>query len=207
MKKPLPQPPVMLITDITQAVLPLEDIIAGALAGGCKWIVLRDLSASDNQLLKQAIPVKYLCSKHKAKLFIGRNAKIAKTIEADGLHLSSSQSVDEARSICGDIIIGQSCHNADDLMAAQKTSLDYISLSPIFETISKPGYGPTLGIQNLAPLCKQTSLPVIALGGIDVDNAATCLNAGAKGIAVMGSIMRSATPKESMQALLNATPK
>lgn len=207
MRKTLPHPAIMLITDITQAVLPLEDIIAGALAGGCKWVVLRDLNASDSQLLKQAIPVKYLCTKHKAKLFIGRNAKIAKAIEADGLHLSSSQIVDEARSICGDMIIGKSCHTVDDVKRAQKSDLDYITLSPIFETTSKPGYGPALGLETLVQQCKETSLPVVALGGIDVGNAAACIKAGAQGVAVMGSIMRSKTPQQSMEALLGTVPK
>ncbi|MGC2415820.1 MAG: thiamine phosphate synthase, partial [Stellaceae bacterium] len=78
------------------------------------------------------------------------------------------------------------------------------TLSPIFLTDSKPGYGPAAGLDALAAAARLSFGPVIALGGIDEANAAACLAAGARGIAVMGGIMRAADPEATVRRLLAA---
>jgi thiamine-phosphate pyrophosphorylase len=90
-----------------------------------------------------------------------------------------------------DVLIGISAHAEDDVAAAQTQGADYVTLSPIFATTSKPGYGPALGLAGLARALR-FGLPVIALGGVTADSAAECLRAGAAGVAVMGGIMRAA---------------
>jgi thiamine-phosphate pyrophosphorylase len=198
----LPQPPVMLITDAAQAVLPLDEIIKQSLIAGCRWVLLRDITADDDALYAQALHIKKICDIYHAKLFISRNASVAKRIGADGLHLSSSQDIFEARSVCGKMILGKSCHSIQDIMEAESNGADYVSFSPIFETLSKPGYGPAQGLKKLKEVCNLTKLPIIALGGIDALQAQTCIDTGAHGIAVMGDIMRSTLPSLSMQRLL-----
>jgi len=192
----------MLITDAAQAVLPLDEIITQSLNAGCRWILLRDLNADDDALLAQATRIKKLCAVYDAKCFISRHVTVAKKIGADGIHLSSTQSVMEARQVCDGMLIGQSCHSIAELLAAEKNNADYATLSPIFETSSKPGYGPALGINAIKDACQQTRLPLLALGGIDMQNANSCIQAGAKGIAMMGNIMRSTTPMQAMQRFL-----
>ena len=200
----LPYPRVMLITDRAQAALPLDDIITESLLAGCKWVLLRDYNAAYDAFLKQAHRVKKLCVAHDAKLFISRNVNVAKEIQADGLHLSTVQNVGHTRKLCGTMIIGQSCHSIEDIQRAQVGNADYVTFSPVFDTPSKPGYV-GVGIQTLTQICSKTTLPIIALGGIDAQNAASCLAAGAAGIAVMGTIMRSKTPQANMQSILSAT--
>ncbi|MBY0428472.1 MAG: thiamine phosphate synthase, partial [Alphaproteobacteria bacterium] len=162
----LPAPPVMLITDAAQAVLPMDEIITQSLDAGCRWILLRDLNADDDdELLAQATRIKKICAPFDAKYFISRNMNVAKKIGADGIHLSSSQSMLEARQVCEGMVLGQSCHSLTDILAAEKNGADYVTLSPIFETVSKPGYGPALGMTTIENARKQTRLPIIALGG------------------------------------------
>ena len=82
-------------------------------------------------------------------------------------------------------------------------NIDYLTLSPIFLTASKPGYGPALGVDNLAAACSRVATPIIALGGIEATNIAACMQAGAAGVAVMGSIMRARDPAGACAELLS----
>ena len=200
----LPTPPVMLITDAAQALLPLDEIIEQSCRAGCRWILLRDLNADDDILAAQAIRIKILCKAFNTKLYISRNMNVAKAIHADGIHLSASQCIDDARHICSDMMIGRSCHSIADVLEAEQNGADYVTLSPIFETTSKPGYGPALGLAALKQTRAQTNLPILALGGIDYNQALPCVQRGASGVAVMGSIMRSSAPQQAMLKLLQS---
>lgn len=193
----------MLITDAIQAARPVDEIVTQTLDAGCKWVLLRDHDADDDEFLYFAEKMKSLCETYNAKCFISRNIVVAAQIEADGLHLSESQNIQFARSVCGDVTIGQSCHSLEAVLNAEKNGADYVSISPIFETISKPGYGPAIGLNLLQSICATSNVPVMALGGITANNAKSCLNAGAFGVAVMGEIMRSQTPFDTMRGLLN----
>ena len=106
---------------------------------------------------------------------------------------------DARRRLGGNALIGQSAHNAAEIEQAAAMGADYVTLSPIFATISKPGYGPALGY---AMLRRTWPVPVLALGGIDASNAAQCLAAGAAGVAVMGGAMRAPDPQAFMADLL-----
>lgn len=106
------------------------------------------------------------------------------TIDADGVHLASDDPFPSLRPE----IVGRSCHSRADLERAAAEGCDYATLSPIFASSSKPGYGPALGIEAL----HDTPLPVYALGGVDETNAAACIDGGAVGVAVMGAAMRGA---------------
>jgi thiamine-phosphate pyrophosphorylase len=82
--------------------------------------------------------------------------------------------------------------------------IDYAVAGPAYLTASKPGYGPALGPDGLATICRATSVPVVAIGGIEADNVSAIIAAGAAGVAVMGSVMRSAEPCKAIDALLAA---
>ena len=81
---------------------------------------------------------------------------------------------------------------------------DYVTISPVFITASKPGYGPAIGLGGLAEIVARVPGPVIALGGINVATAPLCLSAGARGVAVMGEVMRAANPQAQVEAMLAA---
>jgi thiamine-phosphate pyrophosphorylase len=90
-------------------------------------------------------------------------------------------------------LVGVSAHSEADIRAAAVAGADYVTLSPIFETSSKPGYGPALGLAAIERAA-EIGLPIIALGGITPARAASCFGAGAAGVAVMGEVMRAGDP-------------
>ncbi|HUF33216.1 MAG TPA: thiamine phosphate synthase [Acidimicrobiales bacterium] len=96
-------------------------------------------------------------------------------------------------------VVGRSCHDAGELRAAASEGCDYATLSPIFTTDSKPGYGPALGVTALGG----SPLPVYALGGVTGANAGACREAGAVGVAVMGAVMGSSDAAATVTQLLD----
>ena len=200
----LPSPPLLLITDGRQARLPLEDVVAAAIEGGCRWVSLRekDLSPADRlELLLRLIE-------------IGRPSGTKVTVHEDinagaagaaGVHLPSGGSPARARRRLGaDALIGLSTHRLPEIARAAEDGADYVTLSPVFATTSKPGYGPALGLVHLREACAATRIPVVALGGIGSETARACLEAGASGVAVMGGIMGAADPAAATAKILAA---
>jgi thiamine-phosphate pyrophosphorylase len=200
----LPQPPVLLITDRTQATAPVERVVAGALDGGCRWVLLRDKdmpAAERLALLRRLID---LGRSRGATVMVSADAAAAKQAGAAGVHLAAGGDPSAARRVLGaGALIGVSAHSLAEARSAQEQGADYVTLSPIFATASKPGYGPALGLEGLRAACSRLDIPVIALGGVGADTARPCLDAGAAGIAVMGEIMRAPKPEVATRALVS----
>src|SRR5207237_8029096 len=125
---------------------------------------------------------------------------------AAGGHLPGGGGAAMARRRLPQGLIGVSAHSGAEAAAQLRAGADYVTLSPIFLTDSKPGYGPALGLDALAAAARMAPGPIIALAGFGPDNAAQCLSAGAHGIAVMGEIMRATDPEATVQRLLAAMP-
>ncbi|WP_232631628.1 thiamine phosphate synthase, partial [Methylobacterium sp. Leaf118] len=98
-------------------------------------------------------------------------------------------------------LIGVSAHGPAEAAVAAAAGADYATLSPIFPSASKPGYGPALGLGALEAI-RGLPIPVFALGGVGQAQAAACLRAGAAGIAVMGGLMRAPDPEAEARGLL-----
>jgi thiamine-phosphate pyrophosphorylase len=114
-------------------------------------------------------------------------------------------SVAEARRLIGpDRWVGVSAHNLEEAQRAAAERADYITLSPIFTPVSKPGHGPPLGLEALQQVARAVPIPVIALGGITPVNARSCLEAGAAGVAVLGGLMEAPHPHAVVAAYLQA---
>jgi thiamine-phosphate pyrophosphorylase len=131
--------------------------------------------------------------------------KIARDAGAAGVHLPAKANPAEARKLLGkNALIGMSIHDAEEARAADPAALDYIIAGPVFATASKPGYGPALGPKGLAAIVHASRVPVIAIGGIDAKNVGDCSAAGARGVAVMGGVMRAKSPAGAVMQLLGA---
>ena len=101
------------------------------------------------------------------------------------------------------MVVGRSCHSVDDLRQALTNGADYVSLSPIWPSPSKPGYGPALGPRGLAAACAAVpEMRVVALGGVAPGRSAACLAAGAAAVAVMGEVMRADDAAGCVRSLL-----
>jgi thiamine-phosphate pyrophosphorylase len=196
--------PLLIVTDRHQASRPLPAVIEEALAAGARWIWLRDrdLAMRDRALL--AAQLATLTKRAGAMLSVGADIALAAEVGADGVHLSNAALVAEARRrLAAGALIGVSAHALDDVRRAAEAGADYACLSPIFATPSKPGYGPALGPAALEQAAR-SKIAVVALGGITAERVADCTKAGAVGVAVMGEVMRAASPGLVVEGLLHA---
>jgi thiamine-phosphate diphosphorylase len=167
----------------------LTEVVAAAVEGGSRAVLLREKHLSTARRIGLATQLRTLLAPTGGTLLVASDA----AIDSDGVHLSAADPfpVDTPK------LVGRSCHTAEDVSRAADEGCQYVTLSPIFTTASKPGYGPALGTAALAGL----ALPVWALGGVTAGNAASCLDAGAAGVAVMGAIMAAADPKGATAAI------
>ncbi len=119
------------------------------------------------------------------KLLINDRMDVCLASGADGVHLPSHRiaPIVLKERFGSHLMIGVSCHSLDDVLRAEAEGADYAYLSPIFESASKPGYGPVLGVAMLEAAVAQVKIPVLALGGITQVNERLCVEAGAAGIA------------------------
>lgn len=184
---------------------PLVEIVAAVLDGGGRWFWFRDKDLPPYERRSLAARIAERVGASGGVLSIGGDADLAGDLGA-GIHLGGGaehSAIATARQRVGAALVGVSAHTLRDVEAAAAGGADYVTLSPIFATASKPGYGPTLGVDALAAAAR-IRIPVIALGGVCVATAAACHRGGAAGMAVMGSLMRAADPAAETRALLRA---
>jgi thiamine-phosphate pyrophosphorylase len=198
----LPVPPLLVISDRRQARQPLENVAAAVFAGGCRWFSLRekDLPAEDRQALLATLV--RLGRRFGAVVTAHEDIEAVAAVGADGVHLPSGASPAATRARLPGLLVGASAHSADEAIALLRAGADYVTVSPVFVTASKPGYGPALGLDGLARIVAQVPGDIVALGGITPERAAACLAAGARGIAVMGEVMRAADPQATVEYIL-----
>jgi thiamine-phosphate pyrophosphorylase len=120
-----------------------------------------------------------------ARVVVNDRVDVALAAGADGAHLAAHSMPAQVvrRFVPRAFVIGVSCHSLDEAIAAESGGADYLVLGPVFETPSKLGYGPPLGLAKLRDVTSRIRIPVLALGGITVDRVRSCLEAGASGIA------------------------
>lgn len=201
----LPSPPLLIVTDRRQVRAPLEDILATAFTAGCRWASLRekDLPASEQIALARALH--RIAREHEALLTLHGTPELAHAAQVDGVHLAARSDAAAARRLLGpQALIGISVHAPAEAGALAPDAVDYLIAGPAFETASKPGYGPALGEAGIAAIAHAARMPVVAIGGIEADNLAAVLRAGATGIAVMGGVMRAADVRNAVADLLDA---
>jgi thiamine-phosphate pyrophosphorylase len=191
----------LVITDRKAATRPLEEVVAAVLRGGCRWLSLREKDLGHEERLSLLSRIVMLARSFGATITVhGDLAAAAAT--GTGVHLPSGGSAEQARARLGKgLLIGLSVHSVDEATRADPTA-DYVTLSPIFGSISKPGYGPALGVQDLADAVAHARVPIVALGGVSADNLGPCLAAGAAAVAVMGAVMAAADPEAATAALV-----
>ena len=200
----LPDPPLLVISDRSQARLPLIGIAEAVFRGGCRWFSLRekDLPAAERRVLLADLVE--LGRPFGALVMAHEDIGAVEAVSAAGVHLPAGSDPAAARRRLPRGLIGVSAHSENEAGAQLRAGADYVTLSPIFLTDSKPGYGPALGLDALAAAAAKAPGPIVALGGVTPDNAAACLAAGARGVAVMGEIMRAADPEATIRQLLAA---
>ncbi|GAA4253993.1 thiamine phosphate synthase [Dactylosporangium darangshiense] len=170
------EPGLIVFTDRRQAERPLEEVIAMAIDGGARAVVLREHDLPPRRRLKLASALRTALDGVGGRLLLEEDPALRK------------------------------CHCQEDLVAAgEDGGVDFATLSPIYPTRSKPGYGPPLGLAALGRMAQVAPVPVYALGGVDTAvRVRDCLDEGAAGVAVMGAVMRAEDPARFVKELLTA---
>ena len=169
----------------------LYDTVYNLLDVGVSAIQFREKDLNDAEYIKLAEPLCKLCHTYSAQLFVNSRVKIAMEIGADGLHLpGNSVSVQKViEDTSRRFIIGSSVHTLTEAKQREAEGAHFITYSPIYPTLSKPGYGPAVGLEELQKVAETINIPVFALGGITSERVSECLDAGAYGVAVMSGVM------------------
>lgn len=186
-------------------------VVGHAVDGGIRTVVVRDKHRPLDERRALVAGVRRHLDPVVGTVLLAHDDEGADLLGADGVHRSSGRRdhtspppvADSARSARP--VIGWSAHDAVEVARAAAFGADYVMVSPVYPTASKPGYGPTLGPDGLAALIEASPIPLIALGGITTpDDAAECCAAGVVGVAVMGAVLRSADPSRTASALVAA---
>ena len=182
--------PLYLITDRTTSSLNLTEITQKAVSAGIKTIQLREKNMTKKELYKEALSIRKFTLKHRAAFIINDYVDIALAVNADGVHLGQEDMpIREARKLLGkNKIIGISTHSMKQAVDAQRAGADYIGFGPIFKTTTKDA-GKPKGIKSLIEIKKHIKIPVVAIGGITIDNVSEVFKSGADAAAVASGIL------------------
>ncbi|TDC37372.1 thiamine phosphate synthase [Micromonospora sp. KC213] len=186
---------VVVLTDRREARKPLAEVVAGAAAGGVRWVVLREKDLPRPERLALAAELRAILAE------VGGTLVVAgpDPLDGDAVHLPAAGPYPPP--VVG--LVGRSCHDEAEL--ARLTTEHYVTLSPVWPTRTKPGYGPPLHPSGLRRLIRRSPVPVLALGGIETpEQVSACVEAGAAGVAVLGVIMRADDPTTAATALGSA---
>ena len=200
---------------------PLSALLAkveAAVAAGIDWIQIRekDLPGRDRATLTHSALQMAGRDRNtpRAGILINDRLDVALTVGAAGVHLGENGlPVKDARRLCEafrsaaepPFLVGVSCHSLAAARIAADSGADYLIFGPVFETPSKVGFGPPQGLAVLGDVCNAVSLPVLAIGGVNLQNAASCLRTGAAGIAAI-RLFQDAGDLSALVASLHALP-
>lgn len=184
---------------------PLEYIVREAVEGGVTMIQLREKDCSSAEFYQLAVSLKELLAPYNIPLIINDRLDIALACDAEGLHIGQSDlPYSVARKLMGeDKIIGLSVENIQDVIEANKLDVDYIGISPVFDTNTKNDTAKALGLSGVEQIGKLSVHPSVGIGGINQSNAKDIIEAGADGISVVSAIMSASDPKASAKILSN----
>ena len=190
------------ISHFTQQISYAEGIRM-ALEGGCRWIQLRMKDAPAEEIIACAEEVLPLCRRHGAKFLLDDHVELVRQLGADGVHLGKNDMpVDEARKILGpDIIIGGTANTIEDIIRLHKQGADYIGCGPFRFTTTKKNLSPILGLDGYKSIVLNMKelgidLPIVAIGGITVEDIPAVMETGVSGIALSGAILGAPDPVE-----------
>jgi thiamine-phosphate pyrophosphorylase len=186
-------------------------IAEAAILGGADVLQLRDKESSGGRLFRVALQLRKLTREAKVPLIVNDRLDIALAVDADGVHLGQADlPASVARNIMGSgRILGVSAETVAEAVAAEKDGADYLGVGPVFDARgTKPDAGEPRGLELIASVRRHCRLPIVAIGGIDPDNARKVLEAGADAVAVISAIAAADDIEEAarrMKGILEGT--
>jgi thiamine-phosphate pyrophosphorylase len=179
------------------------EIVECAVRGGATCVQLREKDCTTREFIEQAQVIRSRLEKLRVPLIINDRLDVALAVKADGVHLGQSDMpLALARSIVGDtLLIGISAESLIDAVMAEKGGADYLGVSPIYTTPTKTDTAPPLGLEGLRQIRDAVNLPLVGIGGLNLDNAADVIRSGADGVAVVSAIVSADDPEQAARSL------
>lgn len=184
------------------------------LEAGCRWVQLRLKEADDAEIYMVGKALRALCDQYEATLILDDAVRMVPVIGADGVHLGKQDMpVDEARKLLGpDKIIGGTANTFEDVERLARQGANYIGCGPFRFTTTKKNLSPLLGLEGYAAILEQMrqqqiDLPLIAIGGITVEDVPDLVDLGVSGIAISGAILEAKKPDVMMRKFIRVENK
>lgn len=172
-----------------------------AIEGGCRWIQLRMKDATDEEVRQVALELIPLCRDHDTFLIIDDRVELVNELRVSGVHLGhDDMDPMEARELLGPhAIIGVTANTADDIIKWKVKDVDYVGLGPVHTTTTKKRLAPVLGIDGVKEIVTKVrqagvELPIVAIGGLGLDDVDPLKATGVNGMAVSGAIINAPDP-------------
>ena len=188
------------------------DVIRAAIEGGATVVQYREKEGTTRRLLEESLALRRLTREAGVPFIVNDRVDVALAVEADGVHVGQDDMpAAVTRRLMGrDKIVGVSATNLQEALQAEKDGADYLGAGPVFATPTKPDAAPAMGLEGLAEICRRVSIPVVAIGGINEQNAATVIEAGADGVAVISAVVAApavAAAARRLREVIEATRK
>ena len=167
----------------------LYNQVEQALKGGATFMQLREKNLEKEQFLAEAVELKQICKQYNVPFVINDNVDIAVAINADGIHVGQHdmEAGDVRAKLGDDKIIGVSVQTVEQAVLAERRGADYLGVGAVFPTDTK-GDADKVAYEMLSDICRAVRIPVIAIGGIDIDNINKLASSGICGVAVVSAI-------------------
>lgn len=193
-----------LVTDNSDDVERFLNTIEEGIKGGVTVVQIREKTADTLDFYNLALKVKEITTKYNVPLIINDRVDIALAIDADGVHVGQSDMpCDITRKLIGpNKILGVSAATIPEAKKAEEDGADYIGTGAVFPTATKDD-APKVTKEELKEIVESIGIPVVAIGGINLDNAGELADTGIAGLSVVSAIMSSDNPKKSSEELLN----
>ena len=193
-----------LVTDNSDNEKNFLKTIEESIKGGVTVVQIREKTADTLDFYNLALKVKEITEKYNVPLILNDRVDIALAIDADGVHVGQSDMpCDVTRKLIGkDKILGISAATVDEAKKAQNDGADYIGTGAVFPTTTKDDAS-SVTKEELKEIVKSIEIPVVAIGGINLENASQLKDTGISGLSVVSAIMSSDNPKKSSEELLN----
>lgn len=198
---PESRPLLCYITD-RHGVKELLPVIEQAIAAGVDLIQIREKDLETRPLLALVETAVARAQRTATRILVNDRLDVALAAQADGVHLPARGfPAAEVRRMYPQLLIGASCHNLEELRAAEDGGADFAVFGPVFAPLSKELERPPVGVEKLAEAARAVRIPVLALGGITLENAAECLRAGAAGVAAISLFQKRSNLRDTSAQL------
>jgi thiamine-phosphate pyrophosphorylase len=182
---------------------PLAEVVAAAIRGGAGIIQYREKNLDTRHMIESAEGLRRVCRQMGALFLVNDRLDVALAVDADGVHLGrNDMPVHIARRLLGKCkLLGVSIQDGAGMDEAVRAGADYLSLSPVFATPTKPDHEEPLGLEAVRRLSAQSMLPVVAIGGINHTNVADVMRTGVKGVCVISAVLTAPDPELAAREL------